>query len=736
MDDPNTALDIGTRLQTKSLTANCPNKLIHTFSVSVVRLNKDASLIAYGDEKGTVTIREVFNTQRRLKLLDAGTPIRDILWHPTDPTVVLIAAANGFVNALTLSQCPTSDVFGATSELKASNDTAVRVKGFITCLGMSPSGTTVAIGFDKSVQIASFPFTGPQDGSSYDGPLLPLEVSLGQHREKDFLAKYHPIPRKIHFISDTFVCVTFLAGAQCFELTNGAWKYAWSMASPPGSFMGSTAVSPSKKVLVASNLTTGLDFYSFATQRFQMSTTANLGFPTKNYTLEADFIDETTVATGSNFGQVPIATNGAVDFAETLGTEQRSPSQSVSTAKTNDNRFLIASACENIISIWHILPSRMPAPKEEQIDDTSLKLEGTSRQSHEPPPRAKKEELNPSLSSELEGRVRVAGTHTDADPTHQLAHPVSSDVDVDGEGETDVGIDTDSDPIIITYTMVVTRTVTKTSTVTKTVTHWGRRLLEIALHVSSGGRYPRTTQIKRRADTEVLSTMPLDKIQLTDFAALTNLQKDWVKLLTFGAAAVRSSSSSYDQMAQTVEAMMAAGENGDIAVLEAIHMKNDVGKLLMNVHLTSMVFKQLWSAGHVRDWTDLGCLPDIPEEAWSKLKIDFPFDGPTQGRRQGKSATSNNRLRGLAYSSLILTPIIGFSTVNIASSSIVRARMIGSTKYQPHYDNQDEVASQFEPKLATWAMHEGSDEDAQVADLDLDSPDWVPCAHCYAAYNQ
>ena len=56
MDDPNTALDIGTRLQTKSLTANCPNKLIHTFSVSVVRLNKDASLVAYGDEKGTVTV--------------------------------------------------------------------------------------------------------------------------------------------------------------------------------------------------------------------------------------------------------------------------------------------------------------------------------------------------------------------------------------------------------------------------------------------------------------------------------------------------------------------------------------------------------------------------------------------------------------------------------------------------------------------------------------------------------
>jgi hypothetical protein len=40
------------------------------------------------------------------------------------------------------------------------NDSAVKVKGFITCLGMSPGGTAVAIGFDKSVQIFTYPFPG------------------------------------------------------------------------------------------------------------------------------------------------------------------------------------------------------------------------------------------------------------------------------------------------------------------------------------------------------------------------------------------------------------------------------------------------------------------------------------------------------------------------------------------------------------------------------------------------
>jgi hypothetical protein len=46
--------------------------------------------------------------------------------------------------------------------LQAENNAVVRVKGLIACLGMSPGGTMVAIGFDKSVQITSFPFPGKQ----------------------------------------------------------------------------------------------------------------------------------------------------------------------------------------------------------------------------------------------------------------------------------------------------------------------------------------------------------------------------------------------------------------------------------------------------------------------------------------------------------------------------------------------------------------------------------------------
>ncbi|RXW11884.1 hypothetical protein EST38_g13971 [Candolleomyces aberdarensis] len=380
----------------------------------------------------------------------------------------------------------------------------------------------------------------------------------------------------------------------------------------------------------------------------------------------------------------------------------------------------------------------------------------------------------------------------------------------------------------------------------------------------------------------MLSRIPLDRIQLTDFTALTYLQKDWVELLTVGAELIRGSSKGYEQIANTVEAISAVGHDVDMAVIEAIHMGNDAGKLLMNIHLTSMVFKQLWSGGYIRKWTELGDLPDIPEEAWSKLNIDFPADVQGVRQKKGKSSTwtSNNRLRGLAYSNLIITPILGFSTVNIASSPIVRGRMIGtgvllgnnkpqiiqevediifnfyyemwekgtsvfsaflpmlarlpwteilkisandpirhwfklipggngapdvakktrtrrsqkpkdltSTGAQesigqpglleeaqrpptplippavaqrsshsaailtaadpdcqqcihsrdmpePEWDQTSipifvEEPSQFEPKLATWAMREDEDSDAQVVDLasDLDSPDWVPCAH-------
>jgi hypothetical protein len=43
------------------------------------------------------------------------------------------------------------------------------------------------------------------------------------------------------------------------------------------------------------------------------------------------------------------------------------------------------------------------------------------------------------------------------------------------------------------------------------------RLVEVALQVKSNGRYPRNNEIKRRADPEILSNIPLNKIQLTDF---------------------------------------------------------------------------------------------------------------------------------------------------------------------------------------------------------------------------
>lgn len=59
----------------------------------------------------------MFDKHRRLKLLDAGTPIRDILWHPTDPSVMLIAASNGFVNALKF-QHPASGGINSVSEFK------------------------------------------------------------------------------------------------------------------------------------------------------------------------------------------------------------------------------------------------------------------------------------------------------------------------------------------------------------------------------------------------------------------------------------------------------------------------------------------------------------------------------------------------------------------------------------------------------------------------------------------
>jgi hypothetical protein len=92
---------------------------------------------------------------------------------------------------------------------------------------------------------------------------------------------------------------------------------------------GSSAVSPSGLILVTSNLTTGLEWYSLQTRSLQMITSGDLGFKTRNYILDLQFIDETTVAVGDNLGRVAIANHGVMHFVKFLGLPRLASTQSV-----------------------------------------------------------------------------------------------------------------------------------------------------------------------------------------------------------------------------------------------------------------------------------------------------------------------------------------------------------------------------------------------------------------------
>ncbi|KAJ2937074.1 hypothetical protein H1R20_g31, partial [Candolleomyces eurysporus] len=283
--------------------------------------------------------------------MDAGAAIHDILWHPQAPRTILIAAAHGIVSCLEFS-CGDSDA------QQDDRTTAIKVKGFINGMAMDEGGTTVAVAFDMKVQMVPFPFHDGNPTSFAEGPSLPIQATLRGpfDKAKDLSLvpiKYQPIPLQIHFLSRTSVRVTSLAGAQGFELDQDVWHYKWTLPALAGSCMGATAISPSGNVLVSTNLKNEVDWYSLPLRKHQMTTHGEFGVSKRNFILETQFLDETTIVTGHNLGQVPVATKGNIHVSSYLGTKGRHPSQSISAIVTETN-VIIAAAIGTGIVLWTI----------------------------------------------------------------------------------------------------------------------------------------------------------------------------------------------------------------------------------------------------------------------------------------------------------------------------------------------------------------------------------------------
>lgn len=85
-------------------------------------------------------------------------------------------------------------------------------------------------------------------------------------------------------------------------------------------------MSPSRQYLVATNLHSGLDWFSISSRTFLSSTKVDDIYPERNYRLPVVFLTDNCVASGHNCGYVVTGSRG-VDKVVRMGKRRNQPSQ-------------------------------------------------------------------------------------------------------------------------------------------------------------------------------------------------------------------------------------------------------------------------------------------------------------------------------------------------------------------------------------------------------------------------
>ncbi|KAJ2932595.1 hypothetical protein H1R20_g4500, partial [Candolleomyces eurysporus] len=150
------SLDVGTLIQTDALLLDGPQEIEHDTFVSILRLSPDGQHLAYGDDAGLVTIVNS-STLQTLVQLEAGSAIQCLLWHPSKPGNILVAAVSGYINDIQIE-----DSEKGIQDAEDFTMRALRIKGFITAMALDNDATVLAVAFDDKVQILPYPLHDEQ----------------------------------------------------------------------------------------------------------------------------------------------------------------------------------------------------------------------------------------------------------------------------------------------------------------------------------------------------------------------------------------------------------------------------------------------------------------------------------------------------------------------------------------------------------------------------------------------
>ncbi|RXW15899.1 hypothetical protein EST38_g9955 [Candolleomyces aberdarensis] len=293
-------------------------------SITAFKLSADASILTRGQ------VRDMSQNGFRFIAFHAGEniPIACLLWHPsvtTEQRALFIASANGFIHCVTFSVdtdnpvCtnPTVHIQIPTQFLVVDQkpfNTAVRVPGLITCMAINHSATELAASHDNFTKVWKLPFRAGEPEGPEAASVVPHEVLAGRDWQ-NIPVRNHPRPVGLQYAPDGALFIAFFSKIEVYNTSN--LSKSWEIIVPEDTQIGSFTLSPSGRLIAATNLVSGVEWFSAVTKSHLSTTRIDDEYNHRSYMLPIEFLSDTTFAIGHNAGKVISGCHG-VDATEVL----------------------------------------------------------------------------------------------------------------------------------------------------------------------------------------------------------------------------------------------------------------------------------------------------------------------------------------------------------------------------------------------------------------------------------
>ncbi|KAJ2931544.1 hypothetical protein H1R20_g5547, partial [Candolleomyces eurysporus] len=291
-----------------------------------IALSPDGEYLATATISGTVSIRSVRDSGRKVQSLNAGTSVKvsALLWGPVTQTgrPLFIASSNGFINCVTYR--------GTNFTENPPTLTSGFVPALVTSMALNPSSSILAVAYDYTVRLLDLPLPGTDATTArvYVGRLVWMELTENGRSIQSLPVRSHPWPIKLEWLSDTVICIGLFSKIVAVDISTAIPKTSWTIEAPHASQLGSFAISPSKKLIAATNLRSGVDWFDVNSSQFISTTAVEDDYLESNYMLPIFFLGEKSFVCGHNTGSAIIGGNGLDGVRQIAsGNPVRYPSQ-------------------------------------------------------------------------------------------------------------------------------------------------------------------------------------------------------------------------------------------------------------------------------------------------------------------------------------------------------------------------------------------------------------------------